>query len=131
MTETFPRTVTGYLPLAIDKASWSQPVLTLSGESWSLSVTCPWRLRADGDFLDAAGSGLPLGESERGSDLEKHVAALVGREIIAVSAADDDLLDPAFRISGGFVIELFADTDLDPWVMRLAKHTFVGIASHA
>lgn len=40
-------------------------------------------------------------------------------------------VDPTFRLTGNLCLEIFSDTDYDPWVMRLPKITFVGMASQS
>jgi hypothetical protein len=115
MSERFVDIVSEQLPLKIQEATYADPVLTLAGAEWSLSVVCPWRLRAEEGLITAFG----------GDDAEAQVARLVGGELTGLSATGD-LGDPIFDLSGGLQLEVFGDTDLDPWVMRLPSHTFVG-----
>ena len=61
---------------------------------------------------------------------ETRMESIIGAEIVAVSgqSAVHEDWDPAFEISDGFTLEVFSDTDEDPWVMRLPGQTFVGAA---
>jgi hypothetical protein len=118
MSERFVDIVSAYLPLAIEEARYADPVLTLAGPEWSLSVVCPWRLRGE--------DGLITGFAH--DDAESCVVSLRGGNIVGVRATGE-LGDPIFDLSGGTRLEVFADTDVDPWVMRLATHTFVGTGS--
>jgi hypothetical protein len=45
MSERFVDIVSAQLPLTIDETTYVDPVLTLAGIEWSLSVVCLWRLR--------------------------------------------------------------------------------------
>jgi len=118
MSEHFVDIVSARLPLAIEQATYADPVLAFAGPDWSLSIACPWRLRGEDGVISAFGA----------HDAEARVSSLAGGELIGISATGE-LGDPIFELSGGLQLEVFADTDLDPWVMRLPSHTFVGTAS--
>ena len=76
---------------------------------------CPWEIRGpDGGFT---------WESE---SIEDEVWELVGHSLLSVSAMDVDLVDPVFDLSGGISIRVSADTDLDPWTLRLPHVVLVG-----
>ena len=52
---------------------------------------------------------------------------LVGHSITAVRPrSSEHLNDPVFALTGDYLLEIEADSDLDPWVLRLRFHTFVG-----
>ncbi|HEV7758263.1 MAG TPA: hypothetical protein VGO78_04720, partial [Acidimicrobiales bacterium] len=102
------------VPLLIGEATFTDPTLVLGGDGWSLAATCPWRV-VDHDH------GIEMSWSS--SDAEDRVWDLVGVQITAVRQHGSD---PAFDLSTGRVLEVFSDTDLDPWVLRLAGMTFVG-----
>jgi hypothetical protein len=104
-------------PLRVRKIVYLDPVLTLVGDDWSLSLRCPWQLRH---------SGAVLTTWDR-DDAEDVAAGLVGASIESASyARSGNPKDPAFQISGGLSLEVAADTDLDPWVMRVPGGIFVG-----
>lgn len=107
------------LPLRIDWVEYQDPILTLGGERWALALACPWRLMEGPTAVTAW--------DEPG--VEDESWNLVGHLITAVRPRlDGNSEDPAFSISGALVLEVLADTDLDPWVLRLdlTGKTFVG-----
>lgn len=106
------------LPLRIDQVAYSDPSFILSGDGWSLSLTCPWRVRREGGQLWFSWSS---------SEMSDLVRELIGMPIddVQASAAGDLVVD----LSGGVQLEAFADTDLDPLILRLPTHVFVGSAS--
>lgn len=112
--------VAGLLPLRILEIDHNDPAVVLSGENWSLSIVCPWRVSKADVLVCAFGD----------PGAETRMKSLIGAEIVAVrgQSAVHEEWDPAFEIAGGFTLEVFADTDEDPWVMRLPEHTFVGAA---
>ena len=109
-------------PLEIEKVNYHDPTLILLGEGWSLAITCPWQV-TDGqsrlfgwDDADVAGRALSLMD---------HAITDVRER------AKDAPYDPAFVLSGGLVLEIAADSDLDPWVLHLPTRTFVGFGPSA
>lgn len=111
------------LPLPIDSVKYNDPMVLLDGPGWSLSVACPWRLTRDGLLVCAYGD----------RNAETALQELIGASLIEmdVEACARPSTDPAFRLAGNRWLEVFADTDLDPWVMRLSAQTFIGSASAA
>lgn len=98
----------GALPLKVASIFINDPVVTLSGEVWSFTAMCPWRL---------VGPDVEISwESEM---IDEAVLRLSGHSIIAVSASDSDATDPVLRFDGGYVLSVEADTDLDPWWLDL------------
>jgi hypothetical protein len=100
-------------PLEITEIEFQDPILALAGEGWALTALCPWRVLR-GDALELSWSS---------PDAEDRAWDLIGRQVVA---ADQRGRDAALRLSDGSVIELFSDTDTDPWVLRLPGFTFVG-----
>lgn len=121
MTGDVREAVASLLPLQLEHVDYNDPMVVLSGPGWSLSIACPWRLmRAD-----------KLATSYGDEGAAEVVAALAGGEVVALEsvAADRASGDLRVTLSNAAVIELFADTDLDPWVLRLPDQTLVGTAS--
>ena len=100
------------LPRQVRGLEVDDPVLTLYGDDWSLTLMCPWAV--DG----------PAGGFTWESDaIEDEAWELVGQSLLAVSPTD---VDPVFQMSGGFVLRVSADTDLAPWTLRLPHAVVVG-----
>ena len=100
-------------PLEITEIEFQDPVMALSGEGWALTAVCPWRVLR-GDALELSWST---------PDAEDRAWDLIGRQVVA---ADQHGRDAVLQLSDGSSIELFSDTDTDPWVLRLPGLTFVG-----
>ena len=101
------------LPLHIDEAEFSDPTLLVSGQDWTLAVTCPWRI-TNGSVVEVSWTS---------KDAADRVWDLIGQTIVAIR---DEGRDPMFALSGGAQLEIFSDTDTDPWVLRFDRQTFVG-----
>jgi len=105
-------------PLTIERVNWFDPTLTVSGAGWSLALTCPWQITDGRSRL----------YSWDDPDVANQVPSLVGHVISEVRERSQDApYDPAFVMSGGLVLEISADSDLDPWVLLLPGRTFVGL----
>jgi hypothetical protein len=109
------------LPLRIDSIEWNEPTATIVGSAWALSATCAWRL--------TRGPALICSSADPHADVG--LGELVGQEITAVTrqGCTGPAIDPAFHITGDLYLEIFSDTDWDPWVLRLPAVTYVGSAS--
>ena len=109
------------LPLRLDEVDYNDPMVVLSGPGWSLSVACPWRLMREGQLQTS------YGDDGAGVVID----GLVGRVVVEVRAGDrcGSPGDIQVALDDGALLDVFADTDLDPWVLRLPDHTFVGTAS--
>jgi hypothetical protein len=110
--------VTKRLPLRLRQVEWTDPTLTVLGdEGFALNATCPWRVTAP--------DGIPFGwASPEAGDL---VHDLAGLDVVAVERqARRAPADPAFVLSSGWVLELFADTAVDPWTLRVGDDVLVG-----
>lgn len=111
------------LPLKLEEVEYNDPMVVLSGPGWSLSVACPWRLMREGRL-----------ETSYGDDgAAAAIDGLVANAVVALRAGDGSSSpgDIQIALDDGAVLDVFADTDLDPWVLRLPDHTFVGTASCA
>lgn len=117
MTDDLIQFLSRQLPLKVDSVEVEDPIVTLIGAVWSLSLACPWEL------LD---SEVVLTAWDR-SDAGDAIWDLVGRELVDVQRARN-FVDPIFRFCGDIDLAIAADTDLDPWVLRVAGRTFVGTA---
>lgn len=103
------------LPLTVLRFEVNDPVVNLIGDSWSLTLMCPWAIhRPDTEF------------DWESRDLERRIQGLVGRTLVAVDADSDELIDPVFLLDDGTSIHVFADTDLDPWTMGLPEIMLIG-----
>lgn len=101
------------LPLHIYEAEFSDPMLLLGGQGWTLAVTCPWRI-TNSTVVDISWTS---------QDAADRVWDLIGQTIVTIR---DEGRDPVFDLSGGAQLEIFSDTDADPWVLRFEGQTFVG-----
>lgn len=107
-------------PLRVDQVEHSDPTTTLIGQSWSIAITCPWRLLHHESLVvdwqdDAAADA---------------VWELVGNAITSIAPrSPQHPRDPVLKLSDGYALEIEADSDLDPWVFRVAGHTYVGSKS--
>jgi hypothetical protein len=113
MTASLAESVQRVGPLEIVEVEYREPVLALSGSSWGLTAMCPWRVVREG--------GIELSWST--PDAEDRVWDLIGRRVVA---AVPQGRDAAFTLSDGSVLEVFSDSDVDPWVLRLPDIVFVG-----
>lgn len=121
MIEELRASVSALLPLRVAELEFNDPVVVLTGPNWSLSIVCPWRLTRGGALVT----------SIEDPSAEARLRELVGGSIVDVVAQSSGEAsgDPVFVFADGARLELFSDTDLDPWVIRLPDKTFVGSAS--
>jgi hypothetical protein len=105
------------LPLRIDEATFEDPILTLAGAGWALNAVCSWRVRRRRELWFSWSS----------PDAVDLVWELVGHRVVRVVVTE--LGDPAFELSRDVSLDIFADTNLDPWVFRSAGRVFVGSVS--
>lgn len=104
------------LPLLVRGVEVNDPILTLYGEEWSLTVMCPWTLTGSG-FVTSW-------ESE---NIEDDAWSLIGLSIVAVSAVHPSAIDPIFVLEGDVELAIHADTDYDPWALTLPDVVIVGM----
>ena len=104
--------------LQIQEAEVNDPTVVLIGDGWSLAIVCPWRL-----LLERA-EVVPWESDDSGDAFW----ALIGHTIVGVSGSHDQEHPnaPVFEISGGYILKLEPDTDLDPWVLQTKGMTYVG-----
>ncbi|SRR6266508_813159 len=120
MIDRISSSLARHFPLRIDQVDYADPTVTLTGDGWSLSMTCPWHL-FEGQ------SRIVSWNEEGATDV---IWDLVGHAITEVRPrSTEHPSDPVFLLTGGLRLEIHADTDLDPWVLRLPELTFVGSAS--
>lgn len=98
------------LPLLVREVAVTDPVLTLSGDDWSLTVWCPFRV-----------TGLDF--DWESPDLEDRAWDLVGHRVeqLTVEAGG-----PVFGLSGGAELVLDEAGDDDPWVLRIPGAVITG-----
>lgn len=100
------------LPLRVREVETASTNFVAWGAEWNLMVMCPMRFRTPEAVFGW--------ESE---DLSDRLWDLIGHDLTDIRAADKD---PVLTFSGGYVLELFADTDLDPWVLHVPGIVVVG-----
>lgn len=90
---------------------------TLVGPHWALALVCPWTVR-DGQDVVLEWDGPPR------DDVAK---LLSGDAVVAVELRDPAVpQDPAFVLERGRVLEVHADSDLDPWRFAVGSDVFIG-----
>jgi len=110
MIETVLHEFTACLPLLLEDASWSDPVLSLSGSGWNFNSLSAWRLRNSERVL--------VGCSD--SNAAEAVRRLIGQSVVRVFAQTSNLVvDPAFELSDGTILEVFATDTFEPWTLHL------------
>ena len=100
------------LPVTVAEVAYNDPILTVSGPQWSLSLMCPW-------------SGLIGSQSVDWEDDEVEDLAweLNGMELLSVAEGSAGVID--FYFSNA-VLHVRPDTDWDPWVLHLPHFVAVG-----
>ena len=110
--EDFPSRIQRYLPLAIERAEFSNENLSLGDPTWSFTSTSPWRL--------VSADRLVAGAYSDNSYVE--IARLPGRRIVRVAfQRRSSSLDPSFEVDNGMILEVFSCHPLEPWVLRLPE----------
>jgi len=104
-------------PLRIERVEGNRVLPTLVGPEWALALVCPWVLRDGKDVV-----------VEWDGPSSEEIAALVsGDAIVAVELRDPmEPQDPAFIFESGRVLEIYADSDLDPWRFRIGNDIYIG-----
>jgi hypothetical protein len=115
VTTEFLAAVRPSLPLRIAEVAYSDPTVSLLGRQWSLTLVCRWRLES------------PTGPWFSWDDdhVEDLVWELAGHSITGVERRESSD-DPVFLLDGGLRLVVIADTDPDPWILRLADLVIVG-----
>jgi hypothetical protein len=92
--------------------------LSLGGGNWGFGSTSPWRIVEGGDLV--AGCGDPEAASEA-------LKSIIGTSLVDVSAQSPSMRgDPVLVLSSGQQIEVFSDTQIDPWTFVIPGMTYVG-----
>lgn len=99
------------LPVRVKGVEVQDPILTLFGEGWGLTIACPWEGTISGHAL-----------SWEDDDIEDRSWGLVGEDLVAVRQ-DGPAVE--FEFSSGTLI-VTPDTDVDPWVLELPGGLVVG-----
>jgi hypothetical protein len=97
------------LPWRVRTAEWIDPNLVIGGDDWSMTISCPWRV------------GTPAGVSygSASSNAEDRVWDLIGADVLAIEPQGMvSYADPRLVLSGGLTVELFNDSDMEPYVLR-------------
>lgn len=102
------------LPVRVQGVEVQDPILTLFGEGWGLTIACPWEGTIGGRAL-----------SWEDDDIEDRSWDLVGQDLVAVRH-DGSMVK--FEFSAGTLIAT-PDTDVDPWVLQLPGGVVVGRAT--
>ncbi|GAA0973651.1 hypothetical protein ENKNEFLB_00441 [Nocardioides aquaticus] len=92
------------LPLQIRGTETTDPVVTLFGESWSLTLWCDWTVES-------------MSLSSSSPDLEDRVWDLVSLSIVGLEVVEN--VGPIFRLSSGHQLALMEGDDEEPWVMQI------------
>jgi hypothetical protein len=102
-------TVNRLLPLTAEDFEFGVPWFTIFSTSpkWSLAVACDWTVEGP--------SWKYSWEDEKLADL---LPKLVASRLLRIEISED-LVDPVFYFEGDLKLSLQADTDEDPWVLRL------------
>jgi hypothetical protein len=103
------------LPRAIRAVEFADPVLTIIGEEWSLNLMCPWQIE-----------GPDWSYTWESETIDDDAWELVGHNLIGILSPTPDILDPVFEFDGGIRLSVLADSDIDPWVLRLPGLIIVG-----
>lgn len=101
----------GALPVRVEGVEVQDPVLTMFGENWALTIACPWEGTIGGRSL-----------SWEDRDLEDRSWDMVGEDLVAVRQ-DGPAVE--FEFSNGSLI-VTPDTDVDPWMLQLPGGLVVG-----
>ena len=103
------------LPLTILTFQVNSPSLNLIGDSWSLTLMCPWMIRPpDSQFNWSS------------PDLETRLQRVVGRQLVDAEGDGEELIDPVFILDDGTRIDLFAGENPHPWTMVLPGAVLIG-----
>jgi hypothetical protein len=104
------------LPWRIRSVDWTDPTLVVAGDDWSLTVTCSWRVVGPGGIAFSCSS----------ANVEDLVWDLIGAQVLRIDRRGSGVIyDPILVLSGELMLELFSDTELDPWVLRFGDSTVI------
>jgi hypothetical protein len=104
------------LPLEIKTVEWNDPILSLGGKGWSISISSPWRIISE--------ESVSFGSWEMSSG--RQVETLCGVQVTEVGIQSTSIeVDPFFVLSNGQRLEIFSADGYETWVLRLPTITFV------
>jgi hypothetical protein len=99
------------LPVRVQGVEVQDPILTLFGEGWALTIACPWEGTIGGRAL-----------SWEDPDIEDRSWDLVGEDLVAVRQGGPAV---EFEFTTGS-LTVTPDIDVDPWVLQLPGGLVVG-----
>lgn len=105
-----------FCPLRITFVEWKDPVLSLCGDNWSLTISSPWRVISE--------VAMEYGCWDASS--VEAIKDFHGLNIIDAFVQSTSLgVDPVLILSNGKKLEIFSIDAVEPWVLRLPDKTFV------
>lgn len=109
-------TVRARLPWRVRTAEWVDPTLVVSGDGWSMTISCSWRVCTPTEVAFGSSS----------EDAEDRVWDLVGTEVVAIEPQGVvSFADPRLVLSGGLALELFSEAEIDPYVIRSGEDVVI------
>ena len=99
------------LPGRVQGVEVQDPILTLFGEGWALTIACPWEGTIGGRAV-----------SWEDGEIEDRSWDLVGEDLVAVRQSGSAV---QFEFTAGR-LTVTPDTDADPWVLELPGGLLVG-----
>ena len=121
MSDAFLSAVARYLPVTIEDVVFYHPALLLIAPDWQMTIVCPWRLVRDDVVLTS------LNDPDVADYLPKLVGTTITRLVPREPGTILPAADPELSFDCGYSLEVFADTDLDPWTLRAGGITHVGL----
>jgi hypothetical protein len=101
-----PASLNGHLPVTILEVEWEDPTLVIRGEGWHFNTTCAWRV--------VQNNRISFAWSTR--DVADRLWDLISHELTEVRT-DPTIGDVTLVLSDGLRLDVFADTEVDPWVL--------------
>lgn len=125
--ELLAATITRAAPLTIDDFYYNDPTVHFSGPGWSLGIMTQWRLLRNNSLVIDQFYQMDSGNEDDVELIETKIQNLVGTSIIGTRPSAKNPNDPIFFLTDNYIIEIEADTNLDPWVVHLSGEIFVGV----
>jgi hypothetical protein len=107
------------LPVMIAEVDYSDPLLLVNGDGWSLSVRTAWRVVGPEGLLFSCDS----------NDAADQVWGLIGETVTAVAPMAPSRVDPALVLSSGLTLEIMSLHPVEPWVFRISGQIWVASPS--
>ena len=115
MSNDTVKAVRAAMPLEVREVQYNDPVLSISGDGWWLTLMCPWLIRGrNGQY------------SWEVDEVEDKVWDLIGHSIVSVSFDSGVEVDPTFEFDGEISLEICADSDWEPWTMQVPGLVVIG-----